>query len=97
MYALPCQVNRDIVPHLKSFGNPLYPLKSVSLLRIDSSDGYKIEGKLRKNAIKFAIPKHLENTELSQIDRKNEFDKCLAAWISETVNIPVSIGENEEK
>lgn len=97
MYSLPCQLNREIVKHLEDFGKPLYPLKAVKLLRIDSKDGYKIDGKIGKNAIKFAIPKELENTDLSKIWRKIEFEACLGKWLSETLNMPVIMAQQIEK
>lgn len=89
LYKLPCRVDREIVGHFKAFGKPLYPLGSVKLLRIDSTDGYKIESKLGKNTIKFAIPKELESTDLNQNTRKLEFEAQLAQWISDTLDIPI--------
>jgi len=91
LYTLPCQVDRDIPGYLKGFGEPLYPLKSVKLLRIDGKDGYKIESKVGKNLIKFAIPKTLENSNLNENERKIEFEKCLADWMTNKLDITITV------
>ena len=97
IYSIPCKVDDNIVKYLKSFGDPIHPLKGIRLLRIDSKDGYKIESKLGKNAIKFAIPKKLENTDLASNIRKAEFEIALATWMSNKLDIPIVIGEQEIK
>lgn len=93
IYTLPCRVDRDLPVHLKNFGDPKYPLKSVKLLRIDSKDGYKIQSKLDKNTIKFAIPKELENTNIKETSRQLEFDRALAQWIQDKLNITITVEE----
>lgn len=90
-YTVPCRVDSDIVKHFKSFGKPLYPLSAVRLFRIDCPDGHKVESKLGKNAVKLAIPKTLKGTDLDKTSRKLEFEKCLAAWVSEVLDIPITI------
>jgi hypothetical protein len=97
MYSIPCKVDDNIPKYLKSFGEPLWSLKSIRLLRIDSKDGYKIESKIGKNAIKFAIPKTLENTDLASNLRKQEFEIALAQWMANKLDIPIVIGEQEIK
>ncbi len=92
-YSLPCQIDRDIAGYFKGFGKPVYPLKSVSLLRIDANGGYHIEGRLNAKVIKFVMPKKFANTDLSKAVRKIEFENCLAQWISNKLNMPVVIEE----
>jgi len=94
MYSLPCQVNAEIAKHLESFGKPIYPLKTVKLLRIDSKDGYKIDSKVGKNAIKFAIPKQLEGNPNDW--RKCEFETALISWLAETLNMPIMVAQQKE-
>lgn len=89
MYTLPCQVDKNIVNYLEAFGKPIYPIKTVMLIRIDSKDGYKIDSKIGKNAIKFAMPKELTGVSDDKT-RKGEFEKELIEWLSETLNIPVT-------
>lgn len=94
LYSLPCQVNKEIAKHLEAFGKPIYPLKTVKLLRIDSKDGYKIDSKIGKNAIKLAIPKQLEGSPESW--RKLEFEAALISWLSETLNMPIMVAQQKE-
>lgn len=95
-YALPCQIDRDIAGYFKSFGKPVYPLKSVSFLRIDANGGYHIEGRLRAKVIKFVMPKKFEKTDLSKAIRKIEFENCLAQWLSNKLNTPIITSEQEK-
>jgi len=81
------------VDYFVDFGKPKYPLKSLKLLRIDSKDGYKIESKLGKNVIKFAIPKHLENSNLDADSRKKQFEEALIAWMTNKLDIEIVMGE----
>lgn len=95
LYSLPCQVNKNIAKHLESFGKPIYPLKSVKLLRIDTKDGYKIDSKIGKNAIKFAIPKELEGK--ADTWRKAEFEVALISWLVETLDMPIVVQQKESE
>lgn len=90
LYTLPCKVDIDISEYLKGFGNPIYSLKTIKLLRIDTKDGYKIESKIGKNIIKFALPKILEGKDLDKESRKPEFEIQLADWISQKLDIFIS-------
>lgn len=91
LYALPCQIDRDIAQHFKeAFGKPVYPLKSVSFMRIDAHDGFHIEGRLRAKVIKFVMPKKFEKQDLDKIDRKIEFERCLTKWLESKLNIKVT-------
>lgn len=94
IYTLPYQVDKNIVGYLKSFGNPLYPLKTVTLIRIDSKDEYHIESRLNKNVIKFLIPKKFDGKNLDKETRKLEFERCLVSWMenkSKTEKDPIGI------
>jgi len=96
LYALPCQVDRDLVDYLKSFGKPVYPLKSVSFIRIDSGGGYHIEAKLNAKVIKFVMPKKFEKSDLSKVARKIEFETSLAKWMSNKLQISIVTAEQEK-
>lgn len=91
IYAIPCQVDRDLANYLKSFGKPVYPLKAVSFIRIDSGDGYHIEAKLKSKIIKLVIPKKFEKTDLDKTTRKAEFEKQLIDWMSAKLKIQITI------
>lgn len=93
MYSIPCRVDENIVSFLTSFGQPKYPLKVLKLLRIDNNDGYKIESKLGKNSIKFAMPKELENINIDTDAKKQAFENALSAWMSEKLGIEIDMGE----
>lgn len=90
LYALPCQLDNDIVDYLKGFGPPVYPVNSVSFLRIDTADGFHIEGKMKAKLIKFSMPKKFRNTDLDSILRKKEFEKGLIDWMSKKLKISIS-------
>lgn len=92
-YTLPCRIDKDIVNYMTSFGTPAYPLGSVRLLKIESTDGFRIEGKLEKNIIKFAMPKELDKTDLQKNSRRLEFDKKLAEWMTKKLDISIVLGD----
>jgi len=87
VYTIPCRLDENIADYMKGFGVPTYPLKAIKLLRIDTKDGYKIEGKMGKNTIKFAIPKHLEEKNLDKSSRKLEFEGYLKRWMTDKLDI----------
>ena len=91
IYTLPCRLNRNIAGYLTSFGKPRYRLDAVKLLRIDTKDGFHIEGKLGLKSIKFVMPKNFEKVHINKIARKKEFEKCLAAWLTDTLKIQIDI------
>lgn len=94
IYTLPYRLEKEIQNYLTAFGKPLYPLKAVKLLRIDTPDGFHIEGKLGTKNIKFVIPKVMEtaNPDLAQ-QRKKEFERCLAEWLTAALDITVIVPE----
>ena len=93
IYALPCQIDRNLANYLKSFGKPVYPLKAVSFIRIDAGGGYHIEAKLNSKVIKFVMPKKLENTDPDKIIRKVEFEASLAKWMADKLHISIVTAE----
>ena len=92
-YTLPCRIDKDLVNYMTDFGTPVYPLGSVRLLKIESPDGFRIEGKLEKNIVKFSMPKELDVADLQTIDRKIEFDKKLAEWMTTKLDISIVLGD----
>lgn len=93
IYAIPCQLDKDIALYLEAnFGKPIYPLKSITLLKIDTGDGFHIEGRLNSKIIKFTLPKKYEHADLTNLKRKNDFDEALAKWMSKKLNITIVMG-----
>ena len=88
-YILPCTINIEIADYLISFGKPLYRLNATSLLRIDTKDNFHIEGKIGSKKIKLVMPKEYLNKDWDSLERKNEFEKCLAKWISDRLKIEI--------
>lgn len=93
LYALPCQVDKDIVGYLKSFGIPTYSLDKISLLRIEAGSGYSIESRLNAKVIKFVMPKKFKNSDLNKAVRKIEFEESLAKWMSNKLKIDITTSE----
>ena len=89
MYSVPCQVDRNLASYMSSFGKPVYPLKSVSFIRIDSGNGYHIEARLNAKVIKFVMPKKFAKEDHSKASRKIEFENNLAAWMSDKLNMDI--------
>jgi hypothetical protein len=89
LYFLPCALNKNIVDYLVNFGKPIYRLNATKLLRIDTNDSLHIEGKIGGKKIKLVMPKSFSNVDWEKIDRKNEFEKRLADWITDTLQINV--------
>ena len=89
IYDLPCKVDEKITSFLKSFGDPVYPLSTIRLLKIHSKDGYKINGKLGRKSIKLDLPKKLEHKDLNKESRKPEFEFYLKEWMSEKLDITI--------
>lgn len=91
LYTLPCQIDKKIATYFKSFGKPVYPLKSVNFLRIDSMDGFHIEARINAKVIKFVLPKKYEKHDIDKIARKNEFEKQLVEWLTDKLKINITI------
>jgi len=91
LYVLPCQLDKDIAKYFKkSFGDPVYPLKSVSFVRINTHDGFHIEGRIRAKVIKFVMPKKYEKYNINKISKKIEFEDCLLKWLEVKLNIKIA-------
>jgi len=94
VYQVPCEIDKSIVSFMESFGEPMYDIDEVNLLKIESDDNYIIEGRLKRTNIKFRIPKKLENTiNIDSNYRKAEFEICLGKWLSSKYNIPIWMNE----
>jgi hypothetical protein len=89
IYTLPCIVDRDLAGYLTSFGPSAYPLDKVRLLRINAKDGFHIEARINTKIIKFVMPKKFEKVSLDKIEELQRFEKSLAAWMSNKLNIVV--------
>ena len=88
VYSIPVDIDKSIVDFLSDFGEPKYDLDILSLLEIESDDGYKIRGRLTNNYLYFSLPKEFKGADLNGT-RKLEFEKCLSKWIEH--KLPVSI------
>ncbi len=89
-YVLPCNLNPNIAKYLKkSFGSPLYNINIVKLLRINTSDGFRIEGVIGEKKIKFSMSKNYEKLHPNNIPKRKEFEESLAEWMSDTLKINV--------
>ena len=88
IYSIPVDVDKSIAQFMIPFGEPKYDLDTLSLLQIESSDGYKIKGRLTNNYLYFSLPKEFKNKDLDDT-RKLEFEKCLSKWIEH--KLPVEI------
>ena len=91
VYILPCRIDKDIANYLSEFGLPKYKLNVTKLLRIDTDDGFHIESKIGSKKIKFVMPKSYEKIQLSKNTKKINFEKCIAEWLSDTLNIQIII------
>ena len=78
---------------MESFGEPIYNIDEVNLLKIESNDNYIIESRLKRTIIKFGIPKELENSDIDY--RKAEFEICLGKWLSNKFSIPIWMSKQE--
>ena len=88
LYSIPVDIDKGIVHFWTSFGEPKFDLDVLSLVQIESGDGYKIKGRLTNNYLYFSLPKELKDANLDDT-RKLEFEKCLAKWIEH--KLPVEI------
>ena len=90
-YTLPYLIDADLANYLTGFGHPAYPLATVRLLRINAPNGFHIEGRIGTKSIKFVMPKKYEKVPLDQIQEKKDFEKALATWLSQKLNMAVDI------
>ena len=89
IYTLPCFIDKDLAAYLVSFGAPLYDPASTKLLRIDTDDGFQIDGTLATKTIKLVIPKALEG-KAEAIMRKKQFETCVCKWLSKVLAIQIT-------
>ena len=88
-YFIPCELEKDISGYLVNFDKPKFDLNTISLLDIETVDGYKIKGRLGDIYIKFGIPKEFEDK--PEQSRKKEFEDSLANWIASKLKITITI------
>lgn len=89
LYAIPCQLDQDIVDFFENFGTPIYPLGPASLLKMENGSGFSIEGRMKSKVIKFTMPKKYENKDYSKLKEKIDFEKCLSKWLEDKLDIVI--------
>jgi hypothetical protein len=90
LYALPYQIDKDIVNYLKYFGNPLYPINSISLIKIEISGGFVIESKIGSKVLKFSMPTKFKDVSEDKIVKKHKLEQLLAQWLSSKLKINIT-------
>ena len=88
-YTLPCTLDIKLASYLNSFGLPIYSVEVTKIIRIDSLDGFSIEGRVGNKSIKLTMPKKLEKVDPTKVTRRIEFEKCLTEWMSDKLNIEI--------
>jgi hypothetical protein len=92
IYTIPCVLDKDLPDYmLVDFGKPKYPLDVVKLIRIDTKDGFHIEGRIGTKVVKFVMPKKYEKVDTNTIQKKIIFEADLAEWMSQKLNILIEI------
>jgi len=93
VYNVPCIVDTNISLYfVKMFGKPVYPLKSIKLLKIETSDSIHIESRIGSKIVKLTMPQKFKAHDLFNIKRKIEFEKCLINWLIDTLQINIEMG-----
>ena len=91
IYSVPCQIDKSIASAFeKEFGKPVYPIKAVKFLKIQTDDGFVIEGRVGAKILKFSIPKKHETSDFNKIKKKEAFDNCLITWLKKKLKIDIS-------
>ena len=88
-YSLPCLVDIKLPAYLNGFGLPVYSVEVTKLIHIESVDGFKIEARIGSKIVKFTMPKRYEKVDPSRNTRRIEFERGLAEWISDNLNIQI--------
>ena len=86
---MPCVIDVKLASFLKDFGLPIYSMESTKLLKIDTSDGFHIEGRLNTKVIKFTMPKKFEKIAPDKATKRIEFERKLSEWITDKLNIKI--------
>jgi len=91
IYHFPCEVDANIAGHLSDFGPSKYgDLNKIKLLRISTKDGYNIKSRVGDTSVKFMLPKELQNTDISDNDRKKSFENGLVSWLESKLDIKIT-------
>lgn len=90
IYTFPCEIDKQFVTYMKSFGKSKYDLKKTGLVDI-VKDGYTIRTRLGRYAVGFSMPKKFEKLDYNSLSRKPEFDKNLAEWLGKKLNKKIKI------
>ena len=88
IYSTPCVIKKDIVDHMKSFGESKFDLDVLDLLQIESPDNYTIKCKIGGNYISLSIPREFENKDLSK-SRKPEFENNIKNWLEDILKVSI--------
>ncbi|MFA5024040.1 MAG: hypothetical protein WC523_03750 [Patescibacteria group bacterium] len=89
IYSLPCTLDIKLSSFLADFGEPVYSVVATKLLRIDTTDGFHIEGRLGAKLIKFTMPKKFEKVASDKITKKIDFEKALVEWMIDKLDIDI--------
>lgn len=90
-YSLPYMIDKELADFLSAFGQPVYNLNSLKVLRINVANGFHIEGRVGTKTIKLVMPKKYEKRPLGQIQERNSFEKNLADWLTKKLKITVEL------
>ena len=88
-YSLPCLIDIKLASFLKDFGQPVYSIEVTRLLKIDTSDGFHIEGRIGTKSIKFTMPKKFEKVAAEKVTKRIEFEQKLSEWLTDALNIAI--------
>lgn len=88
VYFLPIEIEKDIVEFLEGFGEPKYDLDILSLLQIESDDGYTVKGRLTNNYLYLSLPIKFKKMGPAR-SRKQEFEDCISKWIENRLQITI--------
>lgn len=90
-YSLPAKIDKSIENYFVSYGKQLYKLDTIKLFRINGGDGFNIDAQIGTKTIKLIMPKKFSKIEVKDIKRKNEFEACLAAWLTDVLGIEIKV------
>ena len=88
-YSLPCTIDIKLASFLQDFGQPVYSIEVTKLVKIDTSDGFHIEGRIGTKVIKFTMPKKFEKMAPDKATKRIEFEQKLSEWMSDKLNIEI--------
>lgn len=89
IYHIPCEVDASLANYLTNFGTPKYDLNKVKLFRIMTADNYTLKTRLKSTVINLSLPKELQNTNIQNNTRKQEFEEGLTKWLENKMQIKI--------